>query len=294
VKESQSTALSQQDTKQFLTWENLGTQSPWRAFRQSAVDLLLRPGRFFDKMATSGGLREPLAFYWIVAGAMLLLSFPLALAYFGLVAPDPMSVSIEEYKGYLLTPRITGFLTVLAPVTLALGGILVVLEGSVFHLGARLFGARNWEGSVSIWTYSRGAGMLPLAVGEALACLIAVICYLLTLQWPDSRPGIASVGETCVMVLLGAGMIAGVLMQIVTLFQGCIRSFKLGTAEGVASAIAGLAVLIVIVVGIEIGFTKWGLEGGLITIGSAIALLIIVFFLHFGLKLDRPAAEPGE
>ena len=291
MKQSKATALSRQDAKQFLPWENLATEPPWRAFRRSAIELLLRPSRFFDKMATTGGLREPLAFYWIVLGAMLLLSFPLALTYFGLLAPDSMSVSAEEYSTYLLAPRITGFLTVLAPVTLALAGILVVLEGLVFHLGARLFGARNWEGSVSIWTYSRGAGMLLVAAGEALACPVAIVCYLLTLLWPDSRTGIASVAQTCVLVLLGAGMVAGAMAQIVTLFQGCIRSFKLSTAEGAASAISGLAVLIVVVGGIELGFKKWGFEGGLITIGSAVGLLIIVFFLHFGLKLDRPAAD---
>jgi len=294
VSPDKKSAASHQETRQLLSWENLASQSPWVAFRQSLMNVLLSPGRFFQNMATSGGLREPLTFCWLIVGSMLLMSFPLALSYFLLTAPDPVTVSPADYNACLLAPRITGFLTVLLPVVLVLYGVVLLVEGSIFHLGARLFGARNWEGSVSIWAYARGAGLAPMAAAEALGCVVSIGCYLLALALPGSRAGFASAAQSCLFVLLIVGGGLGVLVQLVALILGCIKSFRLGTAQGAAAALCGLLLLVVIAVGIRFGFVKWGLKGGFVTVGSSIVLLVIVLLLHMLHAAEHRWAEAAD
>ena len=89
-----------------LDWENLSEVPAGRALRRSLAELLVRPGRFFGKMAISGGLFEPLAFFAVVLGAAILLAFPAALAYVRLAAPDPERVGAAAYSaGSASTPH---------------------------------------------------------------------------------------------------------------------------------------------------------------------------------------------
>ena len=263
----------------FLAWEDLSAHAPSAAFRQTLKELLLRPGLFFEKMSTTGGLREPLAFFWVILTIMILLSFPLALSYFALAAPAPMEVSTEVYNRHLLLPRAAGFLTVLLPVVLAVAGAMIVLGGTVFHLGARFFGARNWEGSVSIWCYAKSAGMAPVALAEAAACVVCIGCYLLTLAWPGARPAAASVARWSLFGL-GGGAAVGVLLSLTALFHGCIRAFKLSAERGAAAVLAGVLLVGALAAGVGYAFLKRGLRGGLIASGAAAVALAILLVMH--------------
>ena len=105
-----------------LSWENLGAQPPGQAFCQCMWELLVNRRSFFGKMATSGGLHEPLTFFAVVLGAGLLLAFPAALSYFGLSAPDPESLQITVYNAQTLPSKVAGLLVVLLPLVLLVGG----------------------------------------------------------------------------------------------------------------------------------------------------------------------------
>ena len=271
---------SQWSASGLLDWENLSAQPPQRAFRKTLAELVLRPGDFFEKMSLTGGLREPLTFWWLLLTAFILLSFPLALAYFGLTAPDPLEVSTEVYNRHLLAPRAAGFAVLLLPIVLALGGMGNVIGGTFFHLGARAFGARNWEGSVSIWCYARSAGLAALTFAEALACVIAIACSLVTLAWPTGRTAMASVARTSLLAFGGLAALLSILLFLWGIFSGCRRSFRLPATQGAAAALAGLLIVGIVAAGIGFGFKTWGLKGGLIAGGAAGALLIILWILH--------------
>ena len=136
-----------ESARNLLSWEDLGAQPAGRAFRRSLAELLRRPGAFFRKMALTGGLHEPVAFFAIVLGAVIVLAFPAALAYFVLMQPDPARMAPEVYARYVLAAQGTGLALVLLPVALAAGAGAMVLLGTLFHLAGKPFGARNWEGS---------------------------------------------------------------------------------------------------------------------------------------------------
>ncbi len=274
--------FGQSDAAPALDWENLSQQSSGVAFRRSLKELVLHPGRFFDRMATTGGLREPLTFLLLIGAAMILMSFPLALSYFGLTAPDPLDpeVTTQQYNWHLLAPRLSGFITVLLPVTLVVAGVLAVAEGTFFHLGARFFGARNWEGSVSIWCYAKSAGGAAAVAAEAVACVIAIACYLLTLVWPAARPGAARLVQVGLLALGGAALLGSVLLFFSALGRGCIHSFRLPAERGVAAALAGVLLATLAAAGIGVGFLKWGLVGGLITAASAAILAVILTLVN--------------
>lgn len=258
---------------QLLAWENLGAHPPARAFRQSLRELLFRPSRFFDKMATSGGLREPLMFAWIETTLMVLLGFPLALSYFALTAPRPMEVSVAVYNMHLLAPRVTGFAVVLLPVVLVAAAVSLVAGGSLFHLGARLFGARNWEGSVSIWCYAKSAGAAPLAVAEGLLCALCIVCYPITLLWPEARGALGSVAETSLLVLGGLGVLMSAAVFFIATATGCMRVWGLERAEGAAAALAGALVAGAPTLGVALAFRFWGAKEGWFILLAAVVLL---------------------
>ena len=204
----------------------------------------------------------------------------MALAYFGLTAPNPVNVGADVYNRYLFAPRAAGFLTVLLPLVLAVGGVFLVLAGTIFHLGARFFGARNWEGSVSIWCYAKSAGVVPLVAAEAAGCGICIVCYLVALAAPGARSAAASAAQISLLALGGAASLLSIILFFLAVFSGCTRSFKLPAERGAAAGLAGLLLLGVICAGVGIGVRKWGLKGGLIAVGSAALLIGILLVMH--------------
>lgn len=279
----QSARLTEQmapDLERMLPWENLGAHRARDAFRRTLAELVFHPGEFFEKMATSGGLHEPLTFFWLVLLGVVLPSFPLALSYFGLTAPDPAGVSTEVYNMHLLPPRVAGIGTVLLPVVLAVCGLAVVACGTVFHAGARWFGACRWEGSVSIWTYAGGLGLVPVALAMAVCAVVSIACHLSTLPWlAVSTDAAGSVASVAVAGLGGLSVFAGLCLFLLSLVVGCVKSFTAGSS-GVAAALAGL-----IAVGLLVGlcpalFVLSGLTAGLIALGAVAALTVVSLLLH--------------
>jgi len=249
---------------------------------QTLKELLFNQRSFFEKMAVTGGLREPLTFFWILLSAVIVMSFPLALSHFALTAPDPAVVSTDVYNLHLLAPRATGFLTVLMPLSLCVGGMITVLQGTVFHLGAKFFGARNWEGSASIWCYARSAALAPIAAAEALACVMSVLACLLTVAWPGARAASASVVNWSLLALGGAAVLCSLVLFFSAVVNGCLRSFGLAPEVGVAAALAGVLLVVAIAAFVMLGFYRWGLAGGLITMsGSTLMMVVLALTHHF-------------
>ena len=275
----------ERDAVGLLAWESLAARQPGSAFVQTLRELVFSQGRFFEKMATTGGLREPLTFFWILLSAVIVMSFPLALSHFALTAPDPAEVGTEVYNLHLLAPQAAGFVTVLMPLSLCVGGMITVIQGTVFHLGAKFFGARSWEGSVSIWCYARSAALAPIVAAEALACVISILAYLLTVAWPAAGAASASVAHWSLLVLVGAAVLCSLVLFFSAVVHGCLRSFKLPPEVGLAAALAGVLLVIAFAAFVGVGFFRWGLIGGIITTGgSALIMLTLALTHHFAAR----------
>lgn len=282
------------EADRMLAWEDLSARRPAAAFQDTLRELIFEQGKFFDRMAVTGGLREPLTFFWLLLAGGILMSFPLALAQFALTAPDPMQVSAEVYNLHLLPPRATGFLTVLLPVTLCLAGMAMVIQGTIFHLGGKFFGARNWEGSVSIWCYARSAGLAPIVAAEAVACAVSIPAWLVTLVWPGGRPAVGAVAHWCLLVLGCVAGVCAIVLFVSAVIRGCIRAFRLPPEVGLAAAVAGLLLTLAIAAFLGTGFLRWGLLGGAVTTASS-ALILIVLALahHFAARSVPPGSRPS-
>jgi len=282
-----------ENEEQVLPWENLGAHHAWYAFRRTLAQLITNPRDFFSRMATSGGLHEPMTFFWMMMLAVILPSFPLALAYFGLTAPDPGQVSVEVYNAHLLVPRITGITTVLLPVALVLGGVLLVIFGSIYHAGAKWLGTDRWEGSVSLVSYAGGLGLLPVGLG---ACVCAVLCiagYLATIWAPGAA---ATVGSIAWGVIFWGGLlsvIVGFGLFVMALIIGNINAMSLDTGRGVAASIVGLVFVGLFAALVPIMFSTRGWKTGLITLGICTAAAILSLLLPGPARWTRtePAAE---
>jgi hypothetical protein len=267
--------------RELLSWENLGVGSAGAAFRRSLAELLVHPGRFFGKMALDGGLFEPLAFLAVVLGAALVLAFPAALAYLQLSAPDPERLGLEAYAAALLPARAAGLLLVLLPLVLAAACTAMVLLGTLFHLGAKPFGAGNWEGSVSVWLYAGGAALVPLAAGVAVVFAVSLAGWLLGLPWPDMQPTAHQIAGWTARILLTAGLLAGAALMVLDAAVGCVRAFGLEPVLGAAAAVSGL-----VLVGLAAGGTAWvfghvGPTAG-VAVGAGCACAAIVVALLSG------------
>ncbi|MFW6188906.1 MAG: hypothetical protein ACOC7T_00600 [Planctomycetota bacterium] len=226
--------------REALPWEDLGAHPAARAFRESLAELLFRPGSFFRRMARSGGLHEPLTFAVILVGAALLLSFPAALAYFGLTAPEPARVPAEEYVRHLLAPQATGLAVVLLPFAVAAAAGTAVFLGTLFYLPARLFGVRNWEGAVSVWVYSLSGATVPVLLSVGLILAVSTAGYLLGLAVPGSRDFSVPAARWVARISLGLGSLAAAGLGLALTAVGCIRAFDLEAPVGAAAAISGL------------------------------------------------------
>ena len=164
--------------------------------------------------------------------------------------------------------------------SLWLCGIAAVLQGTVFHIGAKFFGARNWEGSESIWCYANSAALAPVVAAEAVACAISILGWVLMLLWPGVRPAVGAVAHWCLLVLGAAALLCGVAVFFTALVRGCTRSFKLSAEVGLAAAVAGVLLVCAVVAFIGMGFLRWGVPGGAITTGSSVLVMIVLALTH--------------
>ena len=255
-----------------LSWENLGERGQWKALRETLVDLARDPGGFFDRMAVSGGLYEPVGFLWVFLAAVILPGFPLALAYFGLTAPAPEQVSVDVYNYHLLLPRATGILAALLPLALVAGTAWALLCGTMLYLGSIPFGGSRWEGAISTWCYAASAALAPLSAGLCLGAVVATGCYFLV----DLLPAAEAIGRFSTYALVGLGLLAGLAWFAICLFAGCARALELPGARGAATGIFGLALSGTVLVGWPVAGVLWGARGAA---GAAAGLAILVVFL---------------
>jgi len=254
---------------QLLAWENLGAQPARHAFGRSLWELLVRPGSFFRKMAVTGGLDEPIAFFALVLTALILVSFPAALAYFGLAAPDPERMAPEVYRGYVLPARLTGLSLVVLPLAVVGASVVAVLLGSLFHMGAKAFGARNWEGSVSVWLYSLSAALVPVTTAVSIVFVVALGGYLLGIPWPATRGATGAISQSAATILLLAGPLAGLLLLLTDAIVGCARAFQLDGVNGAAAGLSGLLLVAVATGAVFWAFRSGGVLRGFIAAGVA-------------------------
>jgi hypothetical protein len=241
--------MSQDAARELLDWEDLGAQPAARAFRASLTELLRRPAAFFRKMALSGGLHEPVTFFALILGAVVVLAFPAALSYFSLMRPDPARASQEVYGRYMLAAQGTGLALVLLPAVLAAGAGAMMLLGTAFHLAGKPFGARNWEGSLSVWFYSGAAALVPLAAALALLLLVSLLGCLIGLAMPGAQEMAAPVARWTLMVGLAAALLAGVGLLLSLTAVGCAEAFELDAILGAAAGVSGAAAAAALVVG---------------------------------------------
>jgi len=268
-----------------LAWEDLGVRPAGRAFRQSLSELMLRPGRFFRRMAVSGGLREPLTFFVLVLIGTVVMAFPAALAHFGLTAPDPERVAAAVYRMHVLPARVAGLLLVLLPLTVAVACGTALLAGTLFHAGGRQFSGGNWEGSVSVWLYSAGAALVPLAMAAAVVFAISLAGYLLGMPWPQTRDTTAPLTQWAALILCGAAVGAGVVLLVVNLAVGTAQAFRVDAMQGAAAGLAGLLLVAVAVGGAAWAFLQKGMGRGLIAAGAVVCVasaLTALYILRSG------------
>jgi len=258
---------------ELLRWEDLGSQPAGYAFRRTMRELLARPQSFFRKMALTGGLHEPLTFFAIVVAAGLLIAFPSALAYCGLSAPDPGRVTPQAYAAHWFPARAGGLMLVLAPLVLVVGGGAMVLLGTLFHLAGKPFGARNWEGSVSIWLYAASAALMPLVFSLGVAGAVSLAGYLIGIPWPGTRETAAHLARWTWLVLGSAGLLAGAALLVVDTAVGTMQAFGVDMAFGISAGVSG-----VLVASAATAATAWAVQ-----IGPRATLIAVCAWALFGL-----------
>ena len=249
--------------EELLSWEDLRSRGAFEAFRESLFELLFRPTRFFGKMALSGGLLEPLSFFCIVLGAVVLAAFAAAFAYFWLAAPDPATVSAEQYQEWMLLPEVTGMTLLLLPEVLAVSAGSMLLLGSLFHLPGRLFGARTWEGSISVWLYSAAAALIPLLALLILSGLFSCAGLLAAALRLPAGPAFAAGARWLSLIGIGLGGVAlvGVLPALASI--GYARAFGLDGISGAAAGVGGTVFALAAVGALAWLGLRLGVGGGL-------------------------------
>jgi hypothetical protein len=265
--------------EELLGWENLGAVPAGRAFRRGLIELLRRPGRFFGRMAVSGGLHEPLTFFALVLGAGVVLAFLAALSYLGVSAPDPERLSAAEYARLTLPARASGLLLALLPLALGVGGAAMVVLGTLFHLPGRVFGAGRWEGSVSVWLYSASAALAPTVLALAGIFAVSLAGYLVGLKWPQAAGAVAHVARWTWVILLSAGIVGGLIALLACTTVGCTRAFGLDASLGTAAALAGLLLIGALGCACAWGFLRGAFRGGLIAVGACTAAAVALTVL---------------
>ena len=272
----------------FLDWESLCDHSAPRALCTTLRELAFHPARFFDRMSLTGGLWEPLTMFWTLLAAAVLASFPLAMLLFALAAPDPLLVSAPVYTPHLLPPRAAGFAALLLPVTLSGAALVLLAQGSLFHLGATLFGARKWEGSLSVWCYAVSSALMPLLIVELASCLIAA-CVLAFWGAGTAASRVALWGMAS---LAGLGLMGGVVLFGTSVLTGCARSLGVSGERGVAGAVAGMLLVVLATAGIGYVCLRGGIDAGLVAAGAVGAALVVAYGLAFIVERVRRRAAP--
>jgi hypothetical protein len=228
-----------------LAWESLGAHGTARAFRTSLVELLLRPGAFFRKMALTGGLNEPMSFFGILLAVAVVVAFAAALGTVLMGRPATGHMPAEQYMRLVLPAQVTGLASVLLPLVVALVAGAMVFLGTLFHAAAKPFGAANWEGSVSIWLYSASGALVPLILSLLLVFLLSAVSWALGAIAPTSRAAMLQVGHWVNMGLLAVGILAATVGMIALTISGCANAFGmdplLATAAGLLGILASAA-----------------------------------------------------
>ncbi len=256
-----------------LPWEDLGTHASGTAFRATTKELLFRPKQFYRRMSLTGGLHEPTTFLAIVLGLLIVVGFPAALLHFGLTGPDPTRVPPEEYVAATLAPRVGGLLLVLMPLVLVVVSVLMVLFGTVFHLGAMTFGARNWEGSVSVWLYGFSAALVPLIGAAALNLVVGLVGYGLGITLPGIGGAFEKVLRAGAPILLAAAGLCAAALLAVHAALGATNGFELDSTQGAASAAAGLIGVALVLGLVSAAFAEGGLTGGALSVAGGLVTI---------------------
>ncbi len=254
-----------------LPWEDLGSRPAGRALRRSLAELLAHPARFYRRMATTGGLHEPMTFFAALLVAAVLLAFPATLSFHAVAAPAPEEVAAEVSAAYAFPARVSGLLLVLLPLTAVGGCVAATLLGGLFHAGAKLFGARNYEGSLSVWFYALSAALALLALALAVLLAVSLGGYLLAMPWPALGEAAAPFARWTALVLGSAALLAGAALLVVHCVVGCTQAFGLDAMLGAAAAVAGL-----LAAGGAAGLCAWSLRARGLAAGLAVTALVLL------------------
>ncbi len=263
-----------------LPWEDLSARSAGSAFGVSLRDLAVHPRRFYSRVATSGGLHEPLMFFAILLGATIILAFLAALAYFGLAAVPTQPGS---YDLLALPSRALTVTLVLLPEVLVGGAALMVALGTLFHLGGKLFGAGPWEGSVSVWLYAASAALAPLTVASALVLIGSCGCHLFGL----TGAGVPQIFSTITRIVCFVGLGVALILLVVHAALGCIHTLRLDASSAGAATAAGLLMPVGLIVLCAVGqSTKLGAKSWLVGLAAVTVLTTIQMLRSRNLDLE--------
>jgi len=274
--------MSDPQTVEPLPWEDLSAQSAAGAFGESLGDLALHPRRFYSRVATSGGLHEPLMFFAILLGATVVLAFLAALAYFGLAAAPTQAggaellalqaADVRAYELQALPSRALTVMLVLLPEVLVAGAAFMIALGTLFHLGGKLFGADPWEGSVSVWLYSASAALVPLAVASLLIMVGSGVCHMAGMTGGGIPPSLS----TGARVACSIGVAAGLILLIVHAVLGCIHTLRLDASSAGAATVAGLMMPVALITLCALGhWTPLGARSWLVGLGAVTVLTVV-------------------
>lgn len=278
----QSTDSNRADTSPppVLPWEAPGSGSILPAFVQTCHQLLLHPRTFFERMARSGGLDEPLLLCSLVSGLIVFLAFPIALMHFLLTAPGAGTVSVSEYNRHLFPSRFTGFLVISLPVLLFLSNLILIGAGMLFHLAIRIFGGGKREESMSILIYAKTAGALPLLIAELVMLLAALACLGGSHVLPDLPLPLERVLNICIGGSAATGVLLSVVVFFLALISGTSTVWRLDVPRATAGSVAGMLLLCFVFLGPLVAWPLWGIVGAAIVL--VLALLITVALLVTG------------
>jgi hypothetical protein len=259
-----------------LLWEDPGHQPATRAFLWGAVELLRSPRTFFGRMALSGGLHEPLTFFLIALGLLIVVSFPATLAHLAATGPDVTQVGPSAYDAHALPSKIAGICLVLLPVILGAGACLAVAGGTLFYLPGRLFGSRSWEGSVSIWLYSLSAALLPLLMAAAAVMVVSCGAYLTGGLWPNANETAGTVARVTGVAALAAAIPGALIILVKNAVTGCIHAFGVDGSTGAAAAISGLTLLVGVLAGTAMALHRMSPPRGAATAAAAVLAASVI------------------
>lgn len=265
-----------------LPWEAPSSGSILRAFMRTCRELLLHPRLFFNRMARSGGLDEPLLLFSVVSGLIILLAFPIALVHFHLTAPGSGTVPISEYNRHLFPSRLTGLLVISLPVLLFLGNLMLIVAGMLFHLAARVFGGGTREESISILIYAKTAGALPLFIAELVMLLAGLACLGASYVPPNLAFSIERMLNISIGVSTAAGMLVSVPVFIIVLVSGTSTIWRIDMSRAAAASLAGMLLVTSVFLGPPVGWLLYGSVGaGIVVLMAGLSVIALFVSGHW-------------